>query len=121
MAKYKLTIEDNDEVLINTIPTQPKEGYEEGTKVTINVKFGPHGNLFGAINGGEPTEIIPKAVFEVVMDENKNVVLTSTIPPTDEEVPEEPTPTTDVGNDEDEPTDTPPNPEKPDLGEDPLE
>lgn len=116
MAKYKLTIEDNGEVLINTIPTQPEEGYEEGTKVTINVKFGPHGNLFGAINGADPIEIIPKAVFEVVMDENKNIVLTSTTPPTEEQI--------EVGGNEDELIIDPPNPDDLDLGEeeeDPIE
>lgn len=75
MAKYKLTINDTDNVLINTIPTQPEDGFEEGTKVVINVKFGPHGNLFGAIDGGTPTVIIPKAVFEVTMDSAKTVTL----------------------------------------------
>ena len=76
MAKYKLTIVDKDEVLINTIPAQPEEGFEEGTKVTINVKYGPVGNLFGSIDGGTPTVIIPKAVFEVTMDTDKTVTLT---------------------------------------------
>jgi len=76
MAKYKLTINDEDNVLINLIPAQPEDGYDEGTKVTVNVKFGPVGNLFGSIDGGDPVEIIPKAVFEVTMDSAKTVTLT---------------------------------------------
>lgn len=75
MAKYKLTINDTDHVLINTIPSQPEDGFEEGTKVVINVKFGPHGNLFGAIDGSEAIKIIDKAVFEVTMDSAKTVTL----------------------------------------------
>jgi len=75
MAKYKLIIVDEDKVLINTIPAQPADGFDEGTKVVINVKFGPHGNLFGSINDGSPVTIIPKAVFEVTMDSAKTVTL----------------------------------------------
>ena len=41
MAKYKLTINDTDRVLINTIPAQLEDGFEEGIKVQlfINNKY----------------------------------------------------------------------------------
>lgn len=75
MAKYKLTVSDEDSVLLNLIPAQPEDGYEEGTKVTINVKYGPVGNRFGTITGGTVTEVIDRAVYEVVMDAAKSITL----------------------------------------------
>lgn len=93
MAKYKLNIVDEDNVLINTIPAQPEDGFEEGTKVTINVKYGPVGNLFGSINGGDPVEIIPKAVFEVTMDADKTVTLYKKGDEPEPSAPEAATPT----------------------------
>jgi len=79
MAKYKLTFDDPDQVLINCIPAQPEEGYEEGTEVDINVKFGPYGNDFRCIEGSD-SEIIDKAVYHVVMDADKNIILNSDEP-----------------------------------------
>jgi hypothetical protein len=93
MAKYKLTVSDEDSVLLNLIPAQPEDGYEEGTKVTINVKFGPVGNHFGTITGGTVTEVIDRAVYEVVMDAAKTITLAKEgDEPGPEPVPEAETP-----------------------------
>jgi len=86
-TKYKLTINDPDNVLINTIPKQPKDGFKEGTEVDINVKYGPKGNKFISISG-EDKEIINKAVYHVTMDSDKSISLNSDEPePTEAETP----------------------------------
>lgn len=72
MSKYKLTI--SGKALINLIPTQPEDGYEEGTKVTINVANGNNA-VFKQFTGGTVVEVINAAVYEIIMDEDKTITV----------------------------------------------
>lgn len=72
MAKHILTVNDTDNLLISLIPPQPTDGYEEGTKVDILVKYNTEKTE--TVTGSD--EIIPHALYSVVMDSAKTITIT---------------------------------------------
>jgi len=75
MAKYALNISGDG--LINVFPAQPEDGYDEGTKVVINVKYGVLGEFssFSGASIADVKETIDRAVYEITMDSEKTLVV----------------------------------------------